>query len=103
MSEVEVAFKVKQKQGKCERLLKKAGFKLFHKANTHDIYFTDKTLTEDMSEQELKFACVRIRCSNGGYSVDNYNIYDPTTKNKFKCTKEEAEKIAKQLMISFIF
>ena len=43
MSEVEVAFKVKQKQGKCERLLKKAGFKLFHKANTHDIYFTDKT------------------------------------------------------------
>ena len=98
MSEVEVAFKVQQKQSKCERILKKAGFKLFHKAKTHDIYFTAKTLTEDMSEQELKFACVRIRCSNGGFSVDNYNIYDPTAKNKFKCTKEEAEKIAKQMM-----
>lgn len=98
MSEVEVAFKVKQKQSKCERLLKKAGFKLFHKAQTHDIYFTEKNLTEDMSEQELKFSCVRIRCSNGGYSIDNYNIYDSTAKDKFKCSKEEAEKIAKQLM-----
>ena len=93
MSEVEVAFKVKQKQRKCERLLKKAGFKLFHKATTHDIYFTDRTLTEDMSEQELKFACVRIRCSNGGYRVHNYNIYDPTAKDEFRCTKEEAERL----------
>jgi len=98
MSEVEVAFKVKQKQRKCEKILKKAGFKLFHKATTHDIYFTDRTLTEDMSEQELKFACVRIRCSNGGYRVHNYNIYDPTAKDEFRCTKEEAEQIAKQMM-----
>ena len=60
MSEVEAAFKVKQKQSKCERLLKKAGFKLFHKAKTHDIYFTEKNLTEAMSEQELKFACLEF-------------------------------------------
>lgn len=98
MQDVEVAFKVKQKQSKCEKLLKKAGYKLFWKAKTHDLYFTDKKLTEDMAEQELKFSCVRIRCSNGGYSVDNYHVFDSTKSNKFKCKKEEAEEIAKELV-----
>ena len=97
MNEVEVAFKVKQKQSKCEKLLKQAGYKLFWKAKTHDVYFSNKKLTKEMSEQELKFACVRIRCSNGGYSVDNFNIYNLNKENKFKCSKEETLKIEKQL------
>lgn len=97
MAEVEVAFKVRDKQSKCEKLLKKAGYKLFWKAKTHDIYFTKQELTAEMSEQELKFACVRIRCSNGGYSVDNYHTYNHSKPNKFKCTKDDAIQIAEEL------
>ena len=40
MAEVEVAFKVSLKQSKCEKLLKKAGYELFWKAKTRDLYFT---------------------------------------------------------------
>ena len=98
MAEVEVAFKVKQKQSKCEKILKNAGYKLFWKAKTHDLYFTNQKLTQDMSEQQLKFSCVRIRCSNGGYSIDNYNIFNDSKSDKFKCTKEEVLQIAKQLI-----
>ena len=94
MAEVEVAFKVKQKQSKCEKLLKKAGYKLYWKAKTRDLYFTKTELSPDMSEQELKFACVRIRNSNGGYSVDNFSVFDDSKPDKFKCDKNEAYTIA---------
>ena len=60
MAEVEIAFKVKQKQSKCEKLLKKVGYELFWKAKTRDLYFTKTELSLDMSEQELKFACVFV-------------------------------------------
>ena len=98
MAEVEVAFKVKQKQAKCEKLLKKAGYKLFWKAKTRDLYFTKSELTPDMNEQELKFECVRIRNSNGGYSVDNFSVFDNSKPDKFKCEKSKAYEIAGMLL-----
>ena len=98
MAEVEVGFKVKQKQFQCVKILKKAGYKQFWKAKTHDVYFSSKQLLGGMTEQELKFCCVRIRCSNGGYSVDNFNLYDKTKEDKFKCTKAEAEVLAQNLI-----
>ena len=98
MAEVEVAFKVSQRQSKCEKLLKKAGYELFWKAKTRDLYFTKTELSPDMSEQELKFACVRIRNSNGGYSVDNFSVFDNSKPDKFKCDKIKAYEIVEILL-----
>ena len=98
MAEVEVAFKVSQKQSKCEKLLKKAGYELFWRAKTRDLYFTKTELSLDMSEQELKFACVRLRNSNGGYSVDNFSVFDKSKPDKFKCDKIKAYEIAEMLL-----
>ena len=98
MAEVEIAFKVKQKQSKCEKLLKKVGYELFWKAKTRDLYFTKIELSLDMSEQELKFACVRIRNSNGGYSVDNFSVFDNSKPDKFKCDKIKAYEIVEMLL-----
>ena len=98
MAEVEVAFKVSQKQAKCEKLLKKAGYELFWKAKTRDLYFTTTELVPDMSEQELKFSCVRIRNSNGGYSVDNFSLFDKSKPDKFKCDKSKANEIEEMLL-----
>ena len=97
MSEVEVAFKVNDKQRKCEKLLKKSGYELVWNAKTHDVYFAKVELTPEMSEQELKFACIRIRESNGGYSIDNYRLANRSKPNSFKCTRDEAIKIAEEL------
>lgn len=98
MAEVEVAFKVSQKQSKCGKLLKKAGYEMFWKAKTRDLYFTTTELVSDMSEQELKFACVRLRKSNGGYSVDNFSVFDKSKLDKFKCDKSKAYEIAEMLL-----
>lgn len=98
MAEVEVAFKVNYNQSKCEKLLEKAGYKLFWKAKTQDLYFTKTELESDMSEQELKFACVRLRNSNGGYSVDNFSLFDKSKPDKFKCDKNKANEIAEMLL-----
>lgn len=96
MNEVEIAFKIKQNQKESEKILLSFGYKIFHKAKTHDLYFANKPLTNKMSEQELKFNCIRLRCSNNNLSFNNFNLFDKT-KNNFNCTKKESKQILKQL------
>ena len=97
MQEVEVGFKVKQTQEESEELLKKGGYELLFHTQTHDLYFTNKELTEDMTEQELKFSCVRFRHSKGGSSFDNFNLFDSSKPDKFKCELDEAAEIMVKL------
>lgn len=96
MQEVEVAFKIKQTQKESEKLLLSFGYKLFHKAKTHDLYFAKIKLTPEMTEQQLKFNCIRLRFSNNNLSFNNFNLFDKT-KNNFNCTKKESKQILKQL------
>lgn len=93
MQEVEVGFKIRQSQNESEKILKNAGYDLLFNTQTHDLYFTNKLLTKDMSEQELKFSCVRFRHSHGGCGFDNYHLFDASKPDKFKCTFDEAAEI----------
>lgn len=89
MVEVEVGFKIKQTQAQAEQILKKDGYELMYSTQTHDLYFTNKKLDASMSEQQIKFSCVRFRHSGGGCSFDNYNIFKQGP-DRFKCSLDEA-------------
>lgn len=93
MQQVEVGFKVKQSQEECEKILKSNGYELLFNTETHDLYFTNKKLTNKMTEQELKFSCVRFRHSKGGCGFDNFNLFDINKPSRFKCTLDEAAEI----------
>lgn len=98
--EVEVAFKVTQNLKQCEELLIKAGYTLLFSTQTHDLYFTNKTLTPEMSEQQLKFSCIRFRHSGGGCSFDNYKLFSPLEEDRIKCTFIQAVNIINNLLNS---
>ena len=91
MQEVEIGFKIKNSLKDSKRLLKRAGFKNLFNAETHDVYYTNRTLTPEMSEQEIKFSCVRMRMCNGGIAFHNCNVFDKSIENEFKCNKEKAK------------
>ncbi len=95
--EVEVAFKVKQSQQESEELLIKGGYELMFHTQTHDLYFTNKKLSTDMTEQEIKFSCIRFRHSGGGCSFDNYKLFDKNAEDKFRCSLDEAAEIIVKL------
>ena len=97
MQEVEVAFKVKQSQKECEEILQQNGYELMFNTETHDLYFTNKELTANMTEQEIKFSCVRFRHSKGGCGFDNYNLFDKTKPSRIKCKLDEASEIIVKL------
>ena len=93
MQEVEVGFKVKQTQEESKKILENNGFELLFNTETHDLYFTNKELNENMTEQELKFSCVRFRHSHGGCGFDNYHLFNESKPDKFKCSLDEAAEI----------
>lgn len=97
MQEVEVGFKIKQTQQQSEELLKKSGYEFMFNTQTHDLYFTNKELTENMTEQELKFSCVRFRHTKGSSRFDNFNLFDTSKPNKFRCELDEAAEIIVKL------
>lgn len=98
MQEVEVGFKVKQSQEECEKLLKKDGYSLLFNTETHDLYFTNKKITKKMTEQEIKFSCIRFRHTKGTCRFDNFNLFDTTRPNKFKSDMVEASEIITKLI-----
>ena len=93
MQEVEVGFKVKQSQQECERLLKRGGYELLFNTETHDVYFTNKRITKKMTEQQIKYSCIRFRHTHGTCGFDNYNFFDKTKPNRFRCDLVEASEI----------
>ena len=97
-TEVEIGFKIKNSLEESIAILKANGFDNIFKTETHDLYFCDRPLDESMSEQQLKFSCVRFRHSHGGSSFDNYHLSgDPSRPDKFKCDFDEAAEIIVEL------
>ena len=70
---VEVAFKLEKKLDYYEKILMKNGLSKVFSVITHDIYYTQNNL-DDMSEYEMKKACIRLRsCNNKDYDIQNCN------------------------------
>ena len=90
MQEVEVGFKIKQTQAEAEDLLQKGGYELLFNTETHDLYFSNKKISKKMTEQQIKFACIRFRHTKGTCGFDNYQLFDTTKPNRFKCSLDEA-------------
>ena len=79
---VEVGFKLDKDYGfyYYDNLLKDHGLLNIKNVVTHDIYYTNKDLN-NMSENEMKSTCIRLRsCDNKDYEVQN-NLLDDI-KNK---------------------
>lgn len=70
---VEVAFKLEKELDYYEKILMKNGLSKVFSVITHDIYYTKNNL-DDMSEYEMKKACIRLRsCNNKDYDIQNCN------------------------------
>ena len=102
MAEVEVGFKVKQSQKDCEKLLKKAGYELLFNTETHDLYFSNKYIATEMTEQQIKYSCIRLRHSHGKVGFDNYNLFDKSKPNRFRCNLDDAAEILIMLKKNYI-
>lgn len=94
---VEVAFKIKENQEQAEKILKDNGYSLFWHTQTHDLYFTKAKLTPKMTEQQIKYSCIRFRHSAGGCGFDNYKLFDNNAENRFHCDFEKAIDIMAEL------
>ncbi len=62
--EVELGFKLKNDFNYYDNLLKDNGFINYNTVLTHDIYYTNRDL-KDLSENEMKNACIRLRITEG--------------------------------------
>ena len=72
-----------------ENILKKHGLKCVFECTTRDIYFTNNDFSniDNMTERELKEACIRIRQVNDGdYEIQN-NLIDNYKRKKVKFNK----------------
>ena len=58
---VEVGMKLNNRLGFYKKMLKKHGLKEVFKCVTHDIYFTKLDSFDDLTENQIKNSCVRIR------------------------------------------
>ena len=107
---VEVGFKLEQNQDFYEKILKNNNSINRFNCETHDIYWTNKSL-DGMSENQMKNACVRLRMTRGfggtdrktinklknfigikgnwNYRFQNYNIFDASEKDKFEIKENE--------------
>lgn len=63
---VEVGFELKENFEYYDKLLKSNGLNNDFNCLTHDIYFTNQNL-DDLSENEMKEKCIRLRSVNGTY------------------------------------
>ena len=58
---VEVGFKLDKKLKVYHNMLLKHGLKLVFKTQTHDLYFTKADCFDNLTENQIKNSCVRIR------------------------------------------
>lgn len=94
-----------------DAIIKKAGGVNQFNCETHDLYWTNKKFDElaQMTENQIKMACVRLRTSNGfggncfsgdffpHMSFDNVNIFDKKLEDRFKCNENQKNKFIKKL------
>lgn len=78
MEIVEIGIKLNKNFDYYDKMLKNEGFVNDFKVITHDIYYANQDLT-DLSEGQMKNACIRLRCCNDG----NY-IMQNNSGNKFE-------------------
>ena len=92
---VEIGIKLDKPMFYYDHILKKHGLKKVFKAKTHDIYFTNKDL-DNMSENEMKNACIRLRSvNNSKFKVQNNLINDNTTEIGQKALRDYESKLLK--------
>ena len=67
----EVGFKLKNSYDYYDRVLKDHGLINDFNVTTHDIYYTNKNL-DNLSENEMKRACIRLRsCNDSNFEIQN--------------------------------
>ena len=68
---VELGIKLDKNIEYYDSMLKSNGLKCVFNVVTHDVYYSNKLLN-DLTEHEMKKACIRLRSCNGGeFNVDN--------------------------------
>ncbi len=93
MNEVEVGFKIKNSLEESRKILIDNGFENIFNTQTHDLYFSNKKPNKNMTEQEIKFSCVRFRHTKGKCRFENFKLFDKTKDDKFECLLDEAGEI----------
>ena len=93
MDEVEVGFKIKNSLDESREILLKNGFENIFNTQTHDLYFSKTQLNKKMTEQEIKFSCVRFRHTKGKCRFENFKLFDKNSEDKFECLLDEAGEI----------
>ena len=73
---VEVGFKLDRDFNYYDEMLKSKGLVNDYNVITHDIYYSNQDLN-NMSENEMKNACIRLRsCNNSDYKIQNNLVSD---------------------------
>ena len=86
---VEVGMQLNKSYVYYEKMLKEHGLKCVFECITHDIYFTNNDFSniDNMTERELKEACIRVRQVNDGdYEIQN-NLIDNYKRKKVRFNK----------------
>lgn len=86
---VEVGMQLNKSYIYYEKILKEHGLECVFECTTHDIYFTNNDFSniDNMTERELKEACIRVRQVNDGdYEIQN-NLIDNYKRKKVKFNK----------------
>lgn len=78
---VEVGFKLNNSFDYYDKLLKENGLTNDFNVTTHDIYYANQDLN-NMSENEIKNACIRLRsCNNSDFKIENNLISELNIDN----------------------
>lgn len=95
---VELGFKLKKSYSYYESVLKKHGLECVYECVTHDIYFSniDFSNIDDMTEREIKEACIRARQVNNEDFVVQNNLCNDLKIEKVKWN--ELYKLENRLM-----
>ena len=86
---VEVGMQLNKSYVYYEKMLKEHGLKCVFECATHDIYFTNNDFSniDNMTERELKEACIRVRqVDDCDYEIQN-NLIDTYKRKKVKPNK----------------
>ena len=83
MNVVEVGFKLDKTFEYYDKLLKSNGLINDFNITTHDIYYTNKDL-DNLSENEMKDACIRLRSSNNGKFRIQNNLISELNLNEIE-------------------
>lgn len=95
---VELGFKLKKSYSYYENVLKKHGLECVYECVTHDIYFSniDFSNIDDMTEREIKEACIRFRqVNNEDFVVQNNLCNDLKIE---KVNRNELHKLENRLI-----